>query len=1074
MKKIKYGLIFGSLIIGILAIASVILLASCNNLFDPPGDQPPAGYGRVTINITGDEAGRTTLPNIELFTLKYLFNDKEEQPQSGSSGSTKTFSLKPGTYKVDVEASDNGTIVAKGTFNSVTISDGSTTDVTVKLNPTVTTGQGKFDYNITAPTGADLNISLKKWPAPSSEEISDSSSGAAQISLDQGSYVLTVTVTDTAAGKYAGLVEAVHIYPNITTYFTHTFTELILEQKTYTVTFDKNGGDTEADPPTKTVKYPPKTNVGALPAAPELADNLFAGWNTDPDGNGIEFDGSTDVTTLAAPDNTLTVYAMWDPVADGYYVVTFNKNHNDTTDFNGPNPSTKQGNEDGLKDNSDLPTAPTRKGYKFAGWFTVDTETGGTEFTKDTPVSAAITVHARWTANKYTINFYNDIDVSEASPSRSIDVTYPTENLTTTQLAAPTSLKTNYEFDGWYNNKTGGTKYDDQTKIPTDTVPDATNNPIKLWGHWTHEVTFNLNYTSAPAPTTVTVSFNETTATVPATPTRSDGYTFDGWYDAATGGNKITVTSGKIPISTTTKTTTAYAQWTKDKTPVTLSTVVADSNTTALTTTKLTLTFNTAIAGLQKSYITVLGKDGYNNFTPGNLTGTGTTWDLAIDDVTDSGTVTVTVASFGDYTITGSPKEVNILFVDTDTRDAFDKAVAIKDVAVAATGLVTVDTETGIIARTDTTADQYGNYFSVKIPTTQLTPPILACDTIIISYIGRSADKSGQIPITPKTKGAYDGGTDNLVSGGYPNFNGNLTVSTHSINASEYGSLIPTDVLWFQSRPPSQTWELKILNITVTRGDPIKANLPIAIKPVSGAAPVTTLPENLQYEGNVSWTPTVTSTFAADTSYTASISLTAKPGYTFDGITANTFPVNNASSVSHVTGTTTTLSISAVFPETAPPAPAKLITFTADDLTAIKGITADEVTTDSFTMTTTGGWGNVGNYAYIEVDFGTYKLGDYKKVDLTFEQLSGDMGYKAARVWAFDTEPTSSISDSGDNRLGTTENNSSDGIGPKTATLTFTTATSINLKTVYIAFGLWTDTGAKFKISDIRFHNDAD
>ena len=60
------------------------------------------------------------------------------------------------------------------------------------------------------------------------------------------------------------------------------------EQKTetsFTVTFDKNGGDTEANPQTKTVIYP-ATNVVTLPTSPVRTGYTFSGWNTAANGSG--------------------------------------------------------------------------------------------------------------------------------------------------------------------------------------------------------------------------------------------------------------------------------------------------------------------------------------------------------------------------------------------------------------------------------------------------------------------------------------------------------------------------------------------------------------------------------------------------------------------------------------------------------------------------------------------------------------------------------------------------------------------------------------------------------------------
>jgi uncharacterized repeat protein (TIGR02543 family) len=72
----------------------------------------------------------------------------------------------------------------------------------------------------------------------------------------------------------------------------------------YTVTFDANGGDTQANPQTMTVVSPAAT-VGTLPAAPSRTGYAFDGWNTRADGTGTPFTGATLVTA------DITVYAQW-------------------------------------------------------------------------------------------------------------------------------------------------------------------------------------------------------------------------------------------------------------------------------------------------------------------------------------------------------------------------------------------------------------------------------------------------------------------------------------------------------------------------------------------------------------------------------------------------------------------------------------------------------------------------------------------------------------------------------------------------------------------------------------------
>ena len=81
---------------------------------------------------------------------------------------------------------------------------------------------------------------------------------------------------------------------------------------------------------------------------------------------------------------------------------------------------------------------------------------------------------------------------------------------------------------------------------------------------------------------------------------------------------------------------------------------------------------------------------------------------------------------------------------------------------------------------------------------------------------------------------------------------------------------------------------------------------------VSGATPVTSITETDQYTGTVSWTPD-DSTFAVSTTYTATINLTSKAGYTLTGVAKDFFKVSGAASVSNDINSGV---IKAVFPKT--------------------------------------------------------------------------------------------------------------------------------------------------------------
>ena len=106
----------------------------------------------------------------------------------------------------------------------------------------------------------------------------------------------------------------------------------------------------------------------------------------------------------------------------------------------------------------------------------------------------------------------------------------------------------------------------------------------------------------------------------------------------------------------------------------------------------------------------------------------------------------------------------------------------------------------------------------------------------------------------------------------------------------------------------------------------IKA-IPGVTPPVLGATPVTAITETAQYTGTVTWVPNH-NPFTDATVYTATITLTAKPGFTLTGVTANFFTVAGATTVSNAADSGV---VTAVFPTTAP--------LSAVNIKAIPGVT---------------------------------------------------------------------------------------------------------------------------------------
>jgi len=144
------------------------------------------------------------------------------------------------------------------------------------------------------------------------------------------------------------------------------------------------------------------------------------------------------------------------------------------------------------------PDNPTKEGHTFIGWYS-----GESEWDFETPVTADLTLTAKWQINRYTITF----DTAGGSEVPSITQDYGTA---ITPPAAPT--RTGYTFAGW-----------DKT-IPA-TMP-AEN--ITLTARWTvNQYTITFKPENGGQDIVIKQDYG-TAITAPANPTKT-GYTFAGW-----------------------------------------------------------------------------------------------------------------------------------------------------------------------------------------------------------------------------------------------------------------------------------------------------------------------------------------------------------------------------------------------------------------------------------------------------------------------------------------------------------------------------------------------------------------
>ncbi len=265
---------------------------------------------------------------------------------------------------------------------------------------------------------------------------------------------------------------------------------------TFTVTFDSQGGSAVSS-----ISNIVGGATVTLPTAPTKSGYTFSGWYAAANGGGTQFTSSTPVNANS------TVYANWTLIT---FTVTF--------DSQGGSAVSSISNIVGGATVT-LPTAPTKSGYTFSGWYTA-ANGGGTQFTSSTPVNANSTVYANWTLITFTVTFDSQGGSAVSSISNIVG------GATVTLPTAPT--KSGYTFSGWYTAANGGgTQFISSTPVSTS---------ITVYANWT-PITFTVTFNSQGGSAVSSISniVGGATVTLPTAPTES-GYTFSGWYTAANGG----------------------------------------------------------------------------------------------------------------------------------------------------------------------------------------------------------------------------------------------------------------------------------------------------------------------------------------------------------------------------------------------------------------------------------------------------------------------------------------------------------------------------------------------------------
>lgn len=283
----------------------------------------------------------------------------------------------------------------------------------------------------------------------------------------------------------------------------------LYKDKVQDVAFDENNGNTNnqivIDGQTVSSYTPVKTGY------------TFDNWYESSDFSGSPYNFSTPVVA------SLNLYAKW---AINQYTLSFDSNGGSavtaiTQDYN---------------TEVTAPSAPTKTGYTFDGWYSDSGLT--TPYTFSTMPAQNLTLYAKWTINQYTFTFESNGGSA---------VTAITQDYNTAVSAPVDPTKTDFTFGGWYTDNTTF-----ENAYTFDTMPAGN---ITLYAKWVSAATSaTVTYDSAGGSevSSEVVTLNGL-ATEPTDPTR-EGYSFLRWT--------LSGVEWNFAVDTVTEDITLVAVWT--------------------------------------------------------------------------------------------------------------------------------------------------------------------------------------------------------------------------------------------------------------------------------------------------------------------------------------------------------------------------------------------------------------------------------------------------------------------------------------------------------------------------------
>ena len=238
------------------------------------------------------------------------------------------------------------------------------------------------------------------------------------------------------------------------------------KQIEYELTYDANAGEDEVkNVPAKDSYVDTKSyHIFNIPTmVPEREGYTFKGWASSAEASVAMFQPGKTITVQSG-EPSKTLYALWELNS---YTVTFNADNGTEAAIT----TVKHGQTVAE------PTAPTKAGYNFDGWFL-----NGVEFDFTTAIESDITLTAQWTKRSsggsgsssrdydYTLRYVTNGGKAIASETKSKSWTKDYEDL-------PMPTRAGYRFDGWY--------YDSALKKEVTGDVKVNSRTVTLYAGWT-------------------------------------------------------------------------------------------------------------------------------------------------------------------------------------------------------------------------------------------------------------------------------------------------------------------------------------------------------------------------------------------------------------------------------------------------------------------------------------------------------------------------------------------------------------------------------------------------------------